>query len=149
MAFLPASETGVGGSLVACDQYKPSADGVRVYLNGGEDLAVILARVERAGGKIVVPKTLIREDIGFFALFGVVSAAWGAVLAVGQQGIIEDVDAEDHFRQRLQALGFRIGKEVRPIRQALFGGPLQVRVGSVNIMLRRNDAALIYVWAEG
>ncbi|HOW62268.1 MAG TPA: FeoA family protein [Candidatus Contendobacter sp.] len=70
-------------------------------------------------------------------------------LAVGQQGIIEDVDAEDHFRQRLQALGFRIGKEVRPIRQALFGGPLQVRVGSVNIMLRRNDAALIYVWAEG
>jgi Fe2+ transport system protein FeoA len=37
---------------------------------------------------------------------------------------------------------------VRPIRQALFGGPLQVRVGSVNIMLRRNDAALIHVWAE-
>ena len=70
-------------------------------------------------------------------------------LAVGQQGIIEDVDAEEHFRQRLQALGFRVGRKIRPIRQALFGGPLQVRVGSVNIMLRRNDAALIYVWAEG
>ena len=69
-------------------------------------------------------------------------------LAVGQQGIIEDVDAEDHCRQRLQALGFRIGKEVRPIRQALFGGPLQVQVGSVNIILRRHDAAQIYVWAE-
>ena len=70
-------------------------------------------------------------------------------LPMGQHGIIEDVDAEEHIRQRLQALGFRIGKEVRPIRQALFGGPLQVRVGSVNIMLRRNDAALIHVWAEG
>jgi len=70
-------------------------------------------------------------------------------LPMGQHGIIEDVDAEEHFRQPLQALGFRIGKEVRPIRQALFGGPLQVRVGSVNIMLRRNDAALIHVWAEG
>ena len=70
-------------------------------------------------------------------------------LPMGQQGIIEDVDAEEHFRQRLQALGFRVGKEVRPIRQALFGGPLQVRVGSVNIMLRRNDAALIHVWSEG
>ena len=69
-------------------------------------------------------------------------------LAMGQQGIIEDMDAEEPFRQRLQALGFRVGKEVRPIRQALFGGPLQVRVGSDNVILRRNDAALIHVWAE-
>jgi len=69
MAFLPSSEEGVGGSLVACDESKPNADGVRVYLNGGEDLAVILARIEGAGGKVVVPKTLIRDDIGYFALF--------------------------------------------------------------------------------
>ena len=68
-------------------------------------------------------------------------------LAIGQPGIIEDVDAEGPFRQRLQALGFRIGKEVLPIRQAIFGGPLHVRIGSVNVMLRRNDAALIQVWA--
>lgn len=68
MAFLPSSETGVGGSLVEFDQGRPSADGVRVYLNGGEDLAVILARVETAGGKVVVPKTLIRDDIGHFAM---------------------------------------------------------------------------------
>ena len=70
-------------------------------------------------------------------------------LAIGQWGIIEDVEAEEHFRQRLQSLGFRIGKEVRLIRQALFGGPLHVRIGSVNVMLRRNDAASIHVWAEG
>ena len=69
MAFLPSSETGVGGCLVACDASKPNADGVRVYLNGGEDLAAILARIQGAGGKVVVPKTLIREDIGYFALF--------------------------------------------------------------------------------
>lgn len=68
-------------------------------------------------------------------------------LAIGQPGIIEDVDAEGPFRQRLQALGFRIGKEVLPIRQAIFGGPLHIRIGSVNLMLRRNDAALIQVWA--
>lgn len=70
-------------------------------------------------------------------------------LAVGQHGIIEDVEAEEQFRQRLLSLGFRIGKEVRLIRQALFGGPLQVRVGSVNVMLRRHDAALIHIWADG
>ncbi|HOB61685.1 MAG TPA: ferrous iron transport protein A [Candidatus Competibacteraceae bacterium] len=69
-------------------------------------------------------------------------------LAIGQQGIIGDMDAEGQFRQRLQSLGFRIGKEVRLIRQALFGGPLQVRVGSVNVMLRRCDAASIQIWAE-
>ena len=70
-------------------------------------------------------------------------------LAVGQHGTIEEVEAEEPFRQRLRSLGFRIGKEVRLIRQALFGGPLQVRVGSVNVMLRRNDAALIRVWSDG
>ena len=70
-------------------------------------------------------------------------------LAVGQHGTIEEVEAEEPLRQRLRSLGFRIGKEVRLIRQALFGGPIQVRVGSVNVMLRRNDAALIRVWAEG
>ena len=69
-------------------------------------------------------------------------------LKIGQAGIIEQLEAEQPFRQRLMALGFRIGKEVRPVRQALFGGPLQVRVGSVNVMLRRNDAALIHVWAR-
>ncbi len=69
-------------------------------------------------------------------------------LKIGQAGIIEQLEAEQPFRQRLMALGFRIGKEVCPVRQALFGGPLQVRVGSVNVMLRRNDAALIHVWAR-
>lgn len=70
-------------------------------------------------------------------------------LAIGQQGIIGDMDAEGQFRQRLQSLGFRVGKEVQLIRQALFGGPLQVRVGSVNVMLRRCDAASIQIWAAG
>ena len=68
-------------------------------------------------------------------------------LTVGQYGIIEDLEAEEPFRLRLQALGFRIGKEVRLIRQALFGGPLQIRIGSVNVILRRCDAAFIHVWA--
>ncbi len=70
-------------------------------------------------------------------------------LAIGQRGIIEEVETEEQFRWRLQALGFRIGREVRLIRQALFGGPLQVRIGSVNVMLRRHDAAFIHLRAMG
>jgi predicted enzyme related to lactoylglutathione lyase len=39
-----------------------------VYLNAGEDLAVALAKVEGAGGQVLVPKTGIGEN-GFFAYF--------------------------------------------------------------------------------
>ena len=70
MAMFPYADPGVGGCLIKMDEAQPSADGVRVYLNGGEDLAVILARVVPAGGKVVVPKTLIHPEIGYFAIFG-------------------------------------------------------------------------------
>ncbi len=69
MAFFPMQDPGVGGCLVECAQSRPHADGVRIYLSGGDDLATILDRVVAAGGRIDVPKTLIREDIGYFALF--------------------------------------------------------------------------------
>lgn len=69
MGFLPASRDGVGGAIVAGDGNTPTTSGARVYLNVGEDLAPALAKVEPAGGKIVVPKTEIGNDFGFFALF--------------------------------------------------------------------------------
>jgi len=69
MAMFPYKAPGVGGSVIEFDKFRPNADGVRIYLNGGEDLAPILARVEAAGGKIVMPKTLIRDDIGYIGLF--------------------------------------------------------------------------------
>lgn len=39
------------------------------YLNGGADLAPMLACLEQAGGAVVVPKTEIGNDFGFFAHF--------------------------------------------------------------------------------
>ncbi|KAF7599183.1 MAG: lactoylglutathione lyase [Candidatus Dactylopiibacterium carminicum] len=69
MAMLPYVEPGVGGCLVKMDEARPHADGVRVYLNGGDDLATILERVVPAGGKVIVPKTLIHAEIGYFAIF--------------------------------------------------------------------------------
>lgn len=65
MAMFPA-EGGVGGALLSAEGYVPSAEGTVVYLNCGEDLAPVLARVEGAGGQVVVPKTDIGEN-GFFA----------------------------------------------------------------------------------
>lgn len=68
MAFFP-SEDGVGGAVVSGDGYEPNDKGSLVYLNGGEDLSDALSRVEKAGGKVIVPKTQISPEIGHFALF--------------------------------------------------------------------------------
>ena len=61
---------GVGGALVDSGGFhKPSAtDGPLIYLNGNPDLQLILDRVEAAGGKIVVPKTLISPEYGSMAV---------------------------------------------------------------------------------
>lgn len=69
MAMLPQEGHGVGGALIKHADVKPSDNGTCVYLNGGEDLQGMLDKVEPAGGKIVIPKTIISEEHGYFALF--------------------------------------------------------------------------------
>ena len=71
MAFFPF-EPGSGklsGALVKGPMHRPSADGVKIYLNGNPDLSDALSRVENAGGKITMQKTKIGDDIGFMAFF--------------------------------------------------------------------------------
>ncbi len=68
MGMFPTQDNGVGGCVTYGNGVKPSAEGSLVYLNGGEDLAVPLAKVEAAGGSIVMPKTQIGEN-GFMAIF--------------------------------------------------------------------------------
>lgn len=52
---------------------------------------------------------------------------------------------DEALHQRLLALGMRIGKTISIVRQAPFGGPLQVRVGSTDILLRKAEATKISV----
>lgn len=59
---------GVTGGLVQGQGYEPSQTGTLIYLNGGDDLAVPLGRVEEAGGQVVMPKTSIGGN-GFMAQF--------------------------------------------------------------------------------
>jgi uncharacterized protein len=72
MGWFPYFENGLGsgGSLVyQKEYYKPSKDGVLVYFTAHSgDLKNELARVEKAGGKILQPKTLIAEGFGYMAL---------------------------------------------------------------------------------
>ena len=63
-------ENGVGGAVVNSGGFhKPSAtDGPLIYLNGNPDVQNILDKVESAGGKIMVPKTMISPEYGFMAV---------------------------------------------------------------------------------
>jgi uncharacterized protein len=71
MAFFPGDDmrSKVGGGLVQGPMHKPSADGAKVYLNANDGMEGILAKIEPAGGKVTMPKTLITEDIGYMAWF--------------------------------------------------------------------------------
>jgi predicted enzyme related to lactoylglutathione lyase len=62
---------GVGGAIVDSGGFHiPSAtDGVLIYLNGNPDVQNVLDKVEKAGGKIMVPKTEISPEHGFMAVF--------------------------------------------------------------------------------
>lgn len=69
MGLLPYEGQMVTGVIMKGEGYQPSASGVTMYLNGGENLQVILDKVEENGGKIVVPKTPHADESGYFAIF--------------------------------------------------------------------------------
>lgn len=69
MGFLASDPAGVGGAIVLGEGYTPAQQGTIIYLPGGEDLTAMLVRVGPAGGTIVVPKTEIGGDFGFYAHF--------------------------------------------------------------------------------
>lgn len=56
---------GAAGALIQSERQRPSMEGTMVYI-GCEDLDASIARVEPAGGEIIVPKTSLGEH-GFFA----------------------------------------------------------------------------------
>ncbi len=69
MGMLSSDPNAVGGAIVQGEGASPSQNGTVVYLPGGDDLAVMLARVVPAGGSVLVPKTEIGNNFGFFAHF--------------------------------------------------------------------------------
>ncbi len=68
-------------------------------------------------------------------------------LLPGEHGIIHAIHAERGLHQRLNALGFRIGKQIQLIRRANFNGPLHVRIGATDIIMRDVEAQRIQLSA--
>ncbi|HLG02684.1 MAG TPA: VOC family protein [Bacteroidia bacterium] len=58
----------VSGALCQHEWYKPSSDGPLIYFNANPNLQTILDRVEKSGGKIIVYKKQISQDIGYMAV---------------------------------------------------------------------------------
>jgi predicted enzyme related to lactoylglutathione lyase len=71
MAMFPSENMNgkVSGALVQGPMHKPSMDGAKIYFNGNPDLGNALSRVEAAGGKVMMPKTKISDEIGHMAFF--------------------------------------------------------------------------------
>jgi len=57
--FFPADEVGVAGALIAPPDAAPSLSGPLIYLNAGQSLSAIVARVEPAGGRLLLAETSI------------------------------------------------------------------------------------------
>jgi len=66
-------------------------------------------------------------------------------LAPGESATIVAIHTEEPLHQRLLAMGFRTGKQIEIIRKARFSGPLQVRIGTTDILLRKIEAEKIKV----
>lgn len=69
MGILPNEEGTVNVVLVKGNDYKPTADGTILYLNAGKNLQPILDKIEKHGGQVILPKTEISPEMGYFALF--------------------------------------------------------------------------------
>jgi predicted enzyme related to lactoylglutathione lyase len=57
------------GGLAQSAMHKPSQDGAVVYLNANPSIQMVIDRIEKAGGKVVMPKTQISPEIGFMSFF--------------------------------------------------------------------------------
>lgn len=69
MGVIPNEEGTVNVVLVKGKDYKPTTDGATLYLNAGNDLQPMLDKVAKNGGQVILPKTQISPEMGYFALF--------------------------------------------------------------------------------
>lgn len=65
------------------------------------------------------------------------------LLKLGEVAKIVSVSADEALKARINGLGLRIGQDVAVVRRASMGGPLQIRVGHTDILMRQEQANLI------
>lgn len=73
------------------------------------------------------------------------TAATLGALRPGQVATVLAIDVSEELHHRLAALGVRVGKRVEVLRRARFSGPLHIRIGTTDLMLRACEAGGIRV----
>ncbi|MGA7179474.1 MAG: FeoA family protein [Thiobacillaceae bacterium] len=68
-----------------------------------------------------------------------------ANLRPGDHAVIAHLKVDEALYQRLSAMGLRIGRPVCVVRRASLSGPIQIRVGFTDLMVRLTDARNICV----
>ncbi len=64
----------------------------------------------------------------------------------GDGGTVRSIGgASTPLRQRLMELGITIGSEIRVIRKAPFGGPIEISVRGYRLSLRRTEARIVLI----
>ncbi len=66
-------------------------------------------------------------------------------LRTGRCGTILSIDAPEELIARMRAMGLQPGRRIKIIRRSPFQGPIQVRAGQTDIIIRRTEAAAIRV----
>ena len=66
-------------------------------------------------------------------------------LPAGRCGTILTIQAPEELAARMRALGLLPGRRIKVVRRSPFQGPIQLRAGQTDLIIRRAEAAAIQV----
>lgn len=69
MGVFPGKEGNSIGCVIQGEQYAPNPNGPVLYMDATPDMDGVLARIEKAGGRILLEKTALPQDMGYIAHF--------------------------------------------------------------------------------
>jgi len=79
----------------------------------------------------------VQDTNGAVALDSLPGGGGGTVKSIG--------GGSTPLRQRLMELGITIGSEIRVVRKAPFGGPIEISVRGYRLSLRRAEARMVMI----
>lgn len=71
-----------------------------------------------------------------------------SMLKPGESGKIKDIRAAGPLKRRLMDMGILVGEEVKVVKKAPFGDPVEVMIKNYSLSLRKNEARVIVVTTE-
>lgn len=70
-------------------------------------------------------------------------------LEPGEKGVVVRIKGSGATRRRIMDMGIVRGSEIKVIRRAPLGDPVEFEIRDYNLTLRKREAELIYVSLEG